>query len=76
MNTELEPFAVLAIRAKARSDRRRQLEQIGELVAMIDHLSGEMGSMAFVEAVRHAGGYNIEADCMAIERRQRGITTH
>lgn len=57
--------------AKQRSDDRRWNERVKELAGLIDDLAAERGSIALVEAIRHHG-YNIEADCGALERR--GLT--
>lgn len=51
-----------------RVDRTNQRRKLMELVSLIDELSGDMGSMQFVEQVRKLG-YNIEVDHAVLERR-------
>ena len=65
------PFADIMRTAQQRSDDRRWKERVKELARLIDELAAERGSVALVEAIRQHG-YNIEADCGALERR--GLT--
>lgn len=60
MNIDMQPFERLAEQAAARAKRRLQQQKIGELVELIDELSGDMGASDFREAVRKLG-YDIDA---------------
>jgi hypothetical protein len=71
----MEPFAVLAERARQSSLHKERERRIVALVQEIDQLSGEMGVSAFVEATRKLG-YNIDADTGMLLRRGVDITQH
>lgn len=68
MNTGMVPFERLAARAKERADKRLQQQKLTELVALIDELSGEMGSADFRDAIRKHG-YDVDACAFTIAGR-------
>lgn len=68
MNTIMDEFEAIMATAHRNATSRRQQESIRGLVALIDELSGEMGSGHFRDAVR-LHGYDIDACSATLGRR-------
>ncbi|WP_398472841.1 hypothetical protein [Tardiphaga sp.] len=68
MRTEMGAFAALAEQARQQSLFKEQQRRVAEIARQIDEVSGEMGSNAFVDAIR-THGYDVQADLGMLSRR-------